>query len=55
MQSPIGELSFPTSNNEVKYEAMLAGLDLALMLVVIKLEIRSDSKLIVGRFNERMK
>ena len=48
LQSPIGELSFPTSNNEVKYEAMLAGLDLALMLVVIKLEIRSDSKLIVG-------
>ena len=50
MQSPTGELieqvirlSFSTSNNEVEYETILAGLDLALMLVTTKLEIKSDS------------
>ena len=50
MQSPTGELieqvirlSFSTSNNEVEYETILAGLNLALMLVTTKLEIKSDS------------
>ena len=49
-QSPIGELveqaicfNFPTSNNKAKYEAILIGLDLALMLTVARLEFRSDS------------
>ena len=41
-------LSFSTSNNEVEYEVVLTGLNLALMLVAIKLEIRSDSQLIFG-------
>ena len=36
-------LSFSTSNNEVEYEVVLTGLNLALMLVAIKLEIRNDS------------
>ena len=54
LQSPTMELieqvirlSFSTSNNEAEYEAMLAGLDLALMLAATKLEIRSDSQLII--------
>ncbi|KAL6340194.1 hypothetical protein AAG906_040630 [Vitis piasezkii] len=54
LQSPTVELieqairlNFSTSNNEAEYEAMLAGLDLALMLAATKLEIRSDSQLIV--------
>ena len=41
-------LSFSTLNNEVEYEVVLTGLNLALMLVAIKLEIRSDSQLIFG-------
>lgn len=55
LQSPTGEvmeqvicLNFPTSNNEAEYEAMLAKLDLALMLATARLEVRSDSQLIVG-------
>ena len=54
LQSPTGELmeqtirlSFSTSNNETEYEVMLAELDLALMLVVAKFKVRSDSQLIV--------
>ena len=50
LQSPTGELieqvirlSFFTSNNELEYETILAGLDLALMLVTTKLKIKSDS------------
>lgn len=49
-QSPTGELveqaicfNFSTSNNKTKYEAILVGLDLALMLTVARLEFRSDS------------
>ena len=37
----------PTSNNEAEYEVVLVGLDLALMLASTKLEIKSDSQLIV--------
>ena len=36
-------LSFSISNNETKYEIVLAGLDLTLMLAAIKLEIRNNS------------
>ena len=50
LQSPTGELieqviclSFFTSNNEVEYETILAGLNLTLMLVTTKLKIKSDS------------
>lgn len=50
LQSPIGELieqairlSFFASNNETKYETVLVGPDLALILVVAKLEIKSNS------------
>ena len=42
-------LSFFASNNEAEYEAVLAGLDLALILAATKLEIRSDSQLIFGQ------
>ena len=55
LQSLIGKpmkqtlrLNFSTSNNEAEYEVILVGLDLALMLVATKLEIRNDSQLIVG-------
>ena len=50
LQSPTGKmieqvicLKFSTSNNEVEYEVVLAGLDLILVLAATKLEIRSDS------------
>ncbi|KAL6331838.1 hypothetical protein AAG906_020182 [Vitis piasezkii] len=45
-------LSFSTSNNETKYEVMLAELDLALMLVVAKFKVRSDSQLIVRQIQQ---
>lgn len=41
-------LGFSTSNNEAEYEAILSGLNLALALSVSKIEIRSDSQLIIG-------
>lgn len=40
-------LSFPTSNNEAEYEAMIDGLNLTLVLATAKVEIISDSKLVV--------
>ena len=56
LQSPTGELmeqaiclSFSVSNNEVEYEVFLVELNLALVLATTKLEIRSDSQLIVGQ------
>ncbi|KAL6315340.1 hypothetical protein AAG906_000441 [Vitis piasezkii] len=56
LQSPTGELmeqaiclSFSASNNEVEYEVFLVELNLALVLATTKLEIRSDSQLIVGQ------
>lgn len=36
-------LGFLDSNNEVKYEAILAGLSLALTLLASRLEIHSES------------
>ena len=55
LQSPTGELmeqairlSFSAFNNETEYEVVLVGLNLALVLAATKLEIRSDSQLIVG-------
>nr|CAN83850.1 hypothetical protein VITISV_008562 [Vitis vinifera] len=56
LQSPTGELieqviclNFSTFNNEAEYEVVLTGLDLALVLATTKLEIKSDSQLIVGQ------
>ena len=56
LQSPTGELmeqairlSFSASNNEVEYEIVLARLDFSLILVATKLEIGSNSQLIVEK------
>ena len=42
-------LSFSASNNEVEYEIVLARLDFSLILVATKLEIGSNSQLIVEK------
>lgn len=42
-------LGFQASNNEVEYEAFLAGLRAALSLEVADLEIHSDSRLVVSQ------
>ncbi|KAL6334658.1 hypothetical protein AAG906_019522 [Vitis piasezkii] len=62
LQSPTGELieqdirlSFFASNNEAEYETVLAGLDLALILATTKLEIRSDSQIIVEHIQREYK
>ena len=59
LQSPIGKLmeqficlNFSASNNKAEYEAVIVGLNLALMLVATKLEIKSDSQLIVGKIQQ---
>ena len=59
LKSPSGEkveqairLGFSASNNESKYEAILAGLELAVALSAGKLLIQSDSQLVVGQVNE---
>ena len=59
MQSPTGELveqairlSFLVSNNEVEYEAMLSGLDLALILAAARLEVKRDSQLIFRQIQQ---
>ena len=68
LQSSTGEqleqairLGFPVLNNEIEYEAILSGLDLALTLSVSKLQIYSDSQFVVkhvleeyGAKDERM-
>ena len=43
-------LGFKVSNNEVKYEALLAGLRVALSLGATNLEVYSDSQLVVKVF-----
>ena len=43
------QLQFPTTNNEVEHEAILASLRVAKALGVKNLRLRSDSKLIVGQ------
>ena len=59
LQSPTGEqleqairLGFPASNNEAKYEAILSGLDLTLVLFVSKLQVYNDSQLVVRHVQE---
>ena len=56
------QLQFPATNNEAKYEAVLASLRVAKALGVKNLRLRTDSKLIVGQITneyeakeERMK
>jgi ribonuclease HI len=41
-------LEFKTTNNEAEYEAVMAGLELALELGADSVEMRSDSQVIVG-------
>ena len=62
LRSPIGEqleqairLGFPASNNETEYEAILSRLNLALALSASKIEICSDSQLIVGHIQGEYK
>ena len=45
-------LGFSASNNESKYEAILAGIELAVIVSASRLLIRSDSQLVVGQVNE---
>ena len=56
--SPTGErieqairLGFIATNNELEYEAMVAGLELALAMGVDNLSVQSDSQLVVGQVN----
>ena len=41
-------LEFKTTNNEAEYEAVIAGLGMALELEAESMEIQSDSQVIVG-------
>ena len=43
------QLQFPATNNEAKYEAVLASLRVAKALGVKNLRLRTDSKLIVAK------
>ena len=59
LKAPTGEvieqairLSFHASKNEVEYEAIIAGLDLAISMSLEKIVIRNDSQLVVGQVNE---
>lgn len=42
-------LNSSATNNEVEYEAILVGLDIAITLAATRLEIKSNSQLIVGQ------
>ena len=48
-------LDFPASNNETGYEAILAGIDLAMSISLEKIIIQSDSQLVVGKVNGEYK
>ena len=48
-------LDFTTSNNEVEYEAILAGIDLVIFVSSEKIIIQSDSQLVVGQVNGEYK
>ena len=45
------QLGFSATNNESEYEAMIAGLELALAMGADNLSIQSDSQLVVGQVN----
>ena len=62
LKAPIGErieqairLGFPASNNETKYEAILAEVDLAKSVSSENIIICSDSQLVVGQVNGECK
>ena len=69
MQTPEGDkiecmirLDFPTTNNEAKYEALVAGLDLAKVAGAVTVIMHCDSQVITSQINgeyecrsERMK
>ena len=44
-------LSFPTSNNEAEYEALLAGLKSTLYMKATELMVYSDSQLVVNQIS----
>ena len=46
------KFSFQASNNEVEYEAVIAGLNLAHSMEADQLEVRSDSKLVVKQIKD---
>jgi len=46
------KFEFKTSNNQVEYEAIIAGLNLAIDLEVKKLLCKSDSQLVIGQLKE---
>ena len=59
LQSPEGDvvecmicLDFPTTNNEVEYEALVAGLDLARVAGATSVVIYCDSQVITNKVNE---
>ena len=41
-------LGFPATNNEAKYEPLIAGLRMTMTLVVTRLEVHCDSLLVVS-------
>ena len=49
------QLGFSAFNNELEYEAILAGLELEIALFSYRLLIRSDSQLVVGQVNLEFK
>ena len=46
---------FHAINNEVEYEALIAGLDLAKSLNIKSIEVQSDSQLVIRQMNESYK
>ncbi|GJS08699.1 reverse transcriptase domain-containing protein [Tanacetum coccineum] len=44
-------LTFASTNNEAEYEALLAGLRIARMMNVLRLEVKVDSKLVASQIN----
>ena len=44
-------IGFPATNNEAEYEALIAGLRLALNLGIEELQVYSDSMLVVSQLN----
>ena len=61
LTSPIGErikqavrLGFSATNNESEYEAMIAGLELALVKGDDSLSVQNDSQLVVGQVNAKL-
>ena len=49
------KLNFPTTNNDVEYEAFIARLRSSIKLKVPDLHIFSDSKLVVNQVTEKFK